>query len=100
MPREGINFEDGYLPLQVYLVPYLLHIGHPEVNGECTLDINTWVGTHMKKWFDHPTRKDYVIQGFDRKYRLNKQGWEELLRLAEVIVINGVVKLKKRKGVK
>lgn len=85
--------------MHVHLIPYLVHIGHPGITSECTPDINQWVSTHIKKWTEHPVRKGFVFQESGGKYKLNKLGWEELLRFAEIVVSNGVVRLMKRKGV-
>lgn len=94
-----VDFNVGYHPVALYLVPYLVSVGYPGITLECTVDIKIWVGTHIRKWLTHPVRKEYVSQGDDKRYKLNKQGWEELLRVAEIVVKSGVVKLRKRRGV-
>lgn len=100
IPASGVNFDEGFLPVQIYLVPYLVHIGFPEITIDCKADITTFSKTHFKNWLNHPLRAGYIRRHpTGGKFELNKQGWEELLRVANVKVDSKLVKLVKIRGV-
>jgi len=81
-------------------VPYLVSIGYPGVTADCTVDINNFVTRHISKFFVHPVRKNYVKRECPKSpIKINRKGFDEVLRIATVKIENGIVRLGKIRGV-
>jgi hypothetical protein len=100
IPRRDVSFDNGFHAVHLYLITYLLQRGHPGVTDDCTADIGTFSKTYFKHWLAHPQRKFYIRQqSTGAKFELNKSGFEELLRIANVKVEDKIVRLGKIRGV-
>lgn len=77
-----------------------MSIGYPGVTADCEADVGFFVKKHLPKWLQESRRMNYIRQlnGRGGKLELNKNGWEELLRITNVKVVDGKVKLVKLRG--
>ncbi|KAJ3026791.1 hypothetical protein HDV00_011590 [Rhizophlyctis rosea] len=97
--RDVVDFNEGYCGVQRYIVQYLAQRGRDGVTEDSQADVTDFLMNHVKKWLKNSDTTSYVRQnGSKSPIELNKEGWEEMLRIAIVKVDNGVVRLFKRRG--
>jgi hypothetical protein len=96
--RKEVDFTFGYHCVADYLVSYLRQVGHPGVNERSQVNRGN-IATFISKYVKAPFMKTKKLTMIQAKPCINHEGWEELMKIAEIKVEeSGVVKLlKKRK---
>ena len=94
------NFNVGHHPIHECLIEFLVQQGFPGVDSSCTVEkqkLSDFVKRHIKTRA-HEGQQDIIyLLG---RWCLSKAGWDEMMRIAKVEIVNRVVVIRKKWGAK
>lgn len=95
-----MDFSQGYFTIVDHMVDFFRQQGLLDSEAPYEADrknVEGFVKNHIRKWMDHPRRRDFIILDNER-YKLNLAGWREILQIATIRVDGKKVFLRKIRG--